>query len=69
MCFATNSYFPVPLKAGFNMFSCMCNQLFVVTATMMAMTAVPADRGVSNHRHATDESICATSVGDGGVGL
>lgn len=39
------------------------------TATRTATTAVPADSGVSSHRHATEESIWATRVGDGGDGL
>lgn len=47
----------------------MCNQLFVDTAIRTAATAVPAERGVKIQRQATDESIWATRVGEGGVGL
>ena len=69
VCLATKSCLPVPLYDGFSIFSCVWSQLLVVTATRTATTAVPADRGVSNQRHATDESIWATKVGDGGDGL
>lgn len=69
MCLATRVCFPVPLNDELSMFSSVCNQLLVDTATRTATTAVPADIGVSNQRHATDELIWATNVGEGGVGL
>lgn len=51
------------------MFSSVCSQLLVDTAMRTAATAVPADSGLRIQRQATDESILAMRVGEGGIGL